>query len=110
MTTPQHFLQGFIIVHATTGDIPLAVAAGLLSAEPDLIPLRETIKKQWGLYDAIHVLDWWMLLNPFRAVHLLEDFFTHKHDGDGGWHWWAYPLEVILDAGAAYYLWIHFVR
>ncbi len=94
MTCPNHMVQSCLICSAFTNDYRLLAVATLLGGLPDLVHLLDK-KNEWIIYNKFHEHNWWKWFIPFYNLHLLEDWLMHKKEG--GWKWWAYPLEVITD-------------
>lgn len=102
MTTPNHMAQSGLLQYVICPQWYLIVIAVVLALLPDvsiwyqrLILRRNTEEINWnGWYKMAHE-SWWALLIPYFNVHVGEDFFVHKKEG--GWKWWAYPLEIVTD-------------
>lgn len=74
----------------------ISVIVGLISASLDLYALPETVNKIYtNLYVKSHQRKWWKYVIVPMGEHLESDNVTHKPGG--GWHWWAYIVEGILD-------------
>lgn len=109
MTTPTHGLYTYVLTSVIlnnwklTRDLKrgtieaLASLSGTISMLPDLIPLGETLRGNWGnLYEFFHSFSLWSLI-PQIGLHQLIDYFTHDQI-TGGWLWVGYVLEVLAAA------------
>ena len=104
MTIPNHGIHTFTITHWITQDLPLSITMGVIAMIPDLIPVHETIRGVWRLYEEIHDFRWWMVLCPPYLLHILLDVIIHNHK-TGKWFWWAYVMEVTLWVLCGFYFW-----
>jgi hypothetical protein len=95
------------------------VVVGLVGAFPDLYALPETMRGIWNnlykkshaIFDIIPLPDGstvdgapivWKFMIPPMLEHIFFDRLTHK--STGGWYWWAYVIEAILDIGVVLFI------
>jgi len=96
-------IQGGIIAHLIWHNPFFILLATALSAVPDLGRLLQENPKDWNkFYYEAHRLTLRNLLIPFWNIHIIEDHFMHRKEG--GWKWWGYLLEIILDISFAIYV------
>ena len=116
MTTPTHGLSTYlataILLHnwKFTRDLrrgvieALSSLSGAISMLPDLIPLSETLKGNWGhLYEFWHSFSLWSFV-PQIGLHQVIDYLTHDQV-TGGWLAWGYVLEALV---SAFILWVFY--
>lgn len=110
MTTPNHIAQSIAIQLAIYPKWYLVIIAMVLSAIPDIGRLFQKDKSDWDkFYVPAHKLTWYNLLIPYWNLHIVEDYFTHRHEAPYGWKDWAIYLEVVTDIILSIYLIIIFI-
>lgn len=112
-TYPLYFLANLLgWTNPIVGFLLVAIATivFIIGAFPDIIGfIGTTTYGSWKLYlDAHQGVGFFKYMKyiPAYWLHVTLDKFTHRKEG--GWKWWAYPVDVALWALVIYiiYLWI----